>query len=201
MSYNSAIPIGTDAILKSQRQILANFQAINEVWGRNHSSLTGNQDFQGMHNVLTMNRQTGDPSTDGTHVALYNKFDASSVPELFFRPISNQTPIQLTYGSISTGIASTNPTVYKTRQYSFIPGPFIFYMGNIAGVMDSQTITLTPTSTLKYVGLSIVGTLGGYVVPFAITGSSFNVKYFSTGSPPLPPGFTATISYIAIGQP
>jgi hypothetical protein len=148
MSYNTAIPEATDPILLSQGQILANYNAINSVFNNNHYPLTGtNQDFQGMHNFMVMRPQASDPVTDATHTAFYNKLDANSIPELFFKPNNNQTPIQLTYPSLNTSLSSTAP-------YSFVAGPFVIYAGIIKGVTNNQVITLSPTTNLLYVGLT-----------------------------------------------
>lgn len=175
MSYNPNIPIGTDKVLQSQAQIRANFQAINIAFSENHTQLTSNQS-QGKHTVLTMRPQTLDPVTDADHVGFYNKL-VTSIPELFFAPNNSQTPIQLTYPSINT--ASNSLT-----QYSFMAGPFVVYGGKIVGPTNGQTITLIPTSTLIYVGLTgtnivpaSAGTQG--VIPINITGSAFDVKFTS----------------------
>lgn len=186
MSYNTAIPQGTDPILQSQSQILSNFIAINSVWAKNHYSLTQPSEFQGGHNVLTMRPQSGDPTTDATHVSLYSKLDGSSIPQLFFRPISNQTPIQLTYSSLNTAISNT--------QYSFVAGPFVFYMGKIVGATDGQVINLLPVTTLIYVGTSAIN-VAVNVIPTNIIGASFTIKFPGTFSG------SSDVSYIAIGKP
>lgn len=105
MSYSSSIPNASDPRAQSQGQILANFQAINSVWSVNHNNLIGT-DPQGQHKVLTIRPQTVDPTTTATQVGLYVK-NVSSIPELFFRPKSNATPIQLTYPTISAGSGDT----------------------------------------------------------------------------------------------
>lgn len=270
MSFNPGIPNASDLLLQSQSQIRANYQAINQVFNANHSILTSNSNTMGMHSVLTMRPQSMDPSTDSTHVAFYNKL-VSSVPELFFRPNSNQTPIQLTYPSISTmgsetlsgippisitgittgatttinvtstsglntgqqvtftsivgtkelngktatitvlngtqftvPIATTNNwvsggNVYSLLQYSFVAGPFVVYGGLIKKATQGQTITLAPTSTLLYVGLtganrSNAGLFVGSSCPTSISGSSFNISYANN--------FVGTLDvyYLAIGQ-
>src|SRR4029077_18551507 len=124
LAYNPNIPQVTDNRTQSAGQILANFQTINRVFADNHIALTVTDNVPGRHSVLTMRPQSVDPTTTANNVALYNKI-VSSVPELFFRPNNNQTPIQLTYPSISTGLASTNPDVYNTDQYTFLAGPFV----------------------------------------------------------------------------
>jgi hypothetical protein len=201
MSYNPAIPQITDPLLQSQAQLRANFQSIFTVWGDNHYSLTGNNTFQGMHNVLTMQPQSGDPTTDATHIALYNKLDSNMIPELFFRPNANQTPIQLTYPSIAVGINGATPPVYLTSQYTFSAGPFVIYGGLINNPTNGQTVILTPTTTLLYVGLTVANFLGSPLViknaiPTNITGSSFNISYATN----IIPGTLFNVYYLAIGK-
>ncbi len=180
MSYNQNIPLVTDYMVISQPQIKANFQAINSVFARNHvrlnSETTGNS--QGMHNVLTLRVQIGDPTTTVDQIALYTKLVAGNAM-LFYRPSNNQTPIQLTYPSISVGLQSTQPDVYLPQQYSYVAGPFVVYIGVIS-VNDGDVITLSPTTTLLYVGLvtvaSYAGAIGSSAAATSITGSQFTAR-------------------------
>lgn len=147
MTFNPNIPVGTDKILKSSRQIKANFQAINQAFFDNHVALTEDQSIAGEHNYLTMREQTLDPATNSDQIALYTKA-VSSVSELFYRPNNSQTPIQLTYPSINTDSTTTN-------QYSFIAGPFVVYFGLLNTVTQGQLVTMLPSSTLIYVNLQM----------------------------------------------
>ncbi len=147
----------------------------------------------GKHRFLTM-QPTTDPITSATQIALYNKV-ISTVPQLFFRPSSNQTPIQLTFSSLLTGLQSTNPDVYFATQYSFIAGPFVIYGGLIKTPTDGQVVVLTPTTTLIHVGLLITHATNinqVIAVPINILGSSFTI---STKAP-FPP---FDIYYFAVG--
>lgn len=202
--YNNSIPQPGDARQQSQYQIKSNFQSIFTVFANNHAAL--NTDFQGMHNVLTMRPQNSDPSTAADQIALYNKLDSNSIPELFFRPQSNATPIQLTYPSLQTDLQSKNPNVYYQQQYTFAAGPFVIYGGKITNASNGQTVTLTPTSTLIYVGLVIANykfTSSGIpnfvvsAVPGNISGSAFKIM---TGTIPPAAGITFDVYYIAIGK-
>ena len=192
MSYKPAIPQGTDTTLQSQAQIRANFQAINTVFANNHYPLTGNNEFQGTHRVLTMRAQGVDPVTDATHIAFYNKLVAG-VPQLFFAPNNAQTPIQLTYSSLSTGASLAD-------QYSFVAGPFIVYGGFISNPSIGQVVNLTPISTLIYVGLTTAfpEKTGAVLaaIPTNIAGSSFTINYEV-----LAPGGSLSVYYLAIGKP
>ncbi len=199
MSYNQNIPVATDYMVISRPQIKANFQVINQVFAKNHVALnaTNPGNLQGMHSVLTFRANANpalDPATTANQIALYTKIISNNAV-LFFRPSNSQTPIQLTYPSISTGLQSRNPDVWFDRQYSFLPGPFVFYLGILA-VPDGTVITLTPSTTLIYVGLVLVGGLGSDKPSAAATniaGNQFTVR-FSAGS--ANPFF---VYYIAIG--
>ena len=138
MSYNSSIPKSTDPILQSQRQLLANFQAINNAFSTNHVGLTKDPLVAGMHDVLTLRPQAGDPTTSASQIAIYNKL-VGGTPEMFYAPNSSQTPIQLTYPSIKSDSSTT--------QYTFMAGPFVIYGGLVTNPSNGQTITVTPTTT------------------------------------------------------
>lgn len=197
MSYNPNIPVVTDYMVISQKQISANFQAINQVFGKNHVPLNNSQ--QGQHGVVTLRQQIDDPTTGVNQVALYAKA-VSSQAMLFFRPESNATPIQLTYPSISTGLQSTNPDVYLAQQYSFLAGPFVVYVGRV-NVADNTLVTLTPATTLLYVGLTVltVPFQDGGSVNAAATGVAANQFTVRFTPPPAAP-FTRNIYYLAIGK-
>ena len=198
MSYSSSIPVITDALGQSYGQVRANFEAINTAFADNHGGLTQDLTIAGMHKVLTMRPESGDPTTSAIQTALYNKL-VSSIPALFFRPNSNQTAIQLTNGSIQTGLQSTNPDVYYPQQYTFMAGPFIVYGGYLANVANNHVVTLTPGSGLLYVDLTVVNQFGiigqpAMAVPTSISGTSFTVKIKTIGG-------NRDIYYFAIGAP
>ncbi len=192
MSFNPTIPNGTDPILQSQRQIRANFQAIASSWSVNHTQLTANENFQGMHNNFSL-RAISDPTTNATQLALYNKI-VSSLPQLFFRPNNSQNPIQMSYESIKAD--SSND------QYSFIAGPFIVYGGKILQPTNGQLVTLTPGSSIIHVdliatNLLIVPTIPATAVATNLSGTSFNIQYQNVGASPLP----FDLFYFAVGLP
>jgi hypothetical protein len=204
MAYNPNIPLATDFMAISNIQCRTNFQTINAVWSKNHVSLTSKHNL-GMHNFMIFRPQIGitpNPSTTTSQVALYTKL-VSNVPQLFFRPSNNQTPIQLTYPSISTGLQSTNPDVYLPRQYSFLAGPFVFYIGIVTGVIDNQQITILPSTALIYVGVMLMANTVTAFTNAAATNvgsggnaqNQFNVRIGITSSSP-----TFEIMYLAIGK-
>ncbi len=198
MAFNPNIPVITDAILQSSAQIRSNFQQIAAAWVENHVSLTDEgepgtpSDEQGKHTVLTLYKQAGDPTTSATQISLYNKLDSNSIPELFFRPSSNQTPIQLTYPSLST-VETGAP---GGTQYSFVAGPFIVFGGYRTGITNGTPVTLTPGTNLRYVSLTLFNTGTFFPQPFAtatnIVGNTFT--FTANTSSPL------DMYYLAIGQ-
>lgn len=200
MSYNTNIPQGTDTTLQSQKQLLANFQTIAKLFGTNHFNLEGDPNFQGMHTVLTMQAQTGDPATNATQIALYNKLVplTTGIPELFFMPNNAQTPIQLTYPSINTTIANM-------QQYTFVAGPFVVYAGKVINPTNGQQVTLSPTTNILYAGLTLANFGTGQVsfsrTPTATSinspASSFSITYEVHTLAPTP---NQVIYYLAIGQ-
>lgn len=202
MSYDPNIPQSNSKRAISQKQIFANFQAIGAAFADNHSSL--GLGTQGKHNVLVLRSQVGDPSTSATQVAIYQKL-VTGVPNWFYRPNSNQTTIQLTYPSLVTGVQSTNPTVYFPQQYSFMAGPFVIYMGKINNPSNGQTVTLTPVTTLRYVGLSVgsfsftgnsPATFIALATPTNIVGNSFDIKFNIAR----PINVSLDVYYLAIGN-
>lgn len=182
---------------------MANFQAIAAAFAENHSAL--GLGTQGEHTVLLLRPQGGDPATSATQTAIYQKLvpPVTGIPNWFYAPNSSQTPIQLSYPSIKTGIQSMNPTVYFPQQYSFMAGPFVIYMGKIVNPTNGQTVTLTPTTTLRYVGLSATNykatssTIFFPVpLPTGVAGSSFNISF----NVAKPSSVSLDIYYLAIGN-
>jgi len=188
LSYKTTIPNPGDFLAISQKQILANYQAIYSAFSRNHVSMDSNNNVPGYHTSFTMPRQSVDPTTGSTQVALYNKFDANMVPQLFYRPNNNQTPIQMT-NSNSSVISS--PTQF--RQSTFLAGPFTLYVGYIRNATDGQLVVLTPSTTLKYVGLISVTNSANGALATNITSNQFVVRFGGTAPA------ARTIYYMAIG--
>ncbi len=203
MSYNPNIPQSTSKRAISQRQILINFQSIARAFANNHSAL--GLGTQGKHRVLILKDQTvtGDPATSPTQIAIYQKIIGVN-PSWFYRPSSNQTPIQLSYQSVQTGLQSTNPDVYFSDQHSFVAGPFVVYGGKVINPSNGALVTLLPSTTLRYVGLTVTnyqftgsGTPSAIAVavPTNVSGNSFNISYQTR-----PAGLTYDVYYIAIGN-
>ncbi len=201
MSFSPNIPMVGDFLSISQKQMIANFQAINAALFTDHVGLTA-VDNVGQHNALTLRPQGSDPTTGADQCALYNKL-VSTVPQLFFRSNSDATPIQMSNSNLNT--IQTGAT--GASQSSFIAGPFTVYCGFIAGATNGQVVVLSPSSVLKTVSLTtwLAGTattpdlpnLASTATATAITGSQFTITFTtSTDGIPHPP----TLYYWAIGQ-
>jgi hypothetical protein len=208
-SFNPNIPASSDYMLQSQPQIRANFQAIFAAFAQNHENL--NQPLQGAHDVILF-KEKSDPTTDANQIALYTK-PISSLPCLFYRPNSSQDPIQLTYSSISTGKDNATPSKYLLQQYSFLAGPFVVYTGIFNDIASGYLATMTPSTTLLYVGLTILGA-GSHPIPPAVADPNVFATACATnvnGATGTTPGvfnvqFDASlpvqkVSYFIIGQP
>lgn len=194
MSYSSNIPIVTDFIQKSQKQMLANFQAINQSFFKNHVGLTSNEDA-GKHKVLLM-RPTTDPTTSSAQCALYNKL-ITSVPQLFYRPASNGTPIQMSNSNLNTVQTGAPPGT----QVSFLAGGFTIYMGFVVNCPNLQVVTLTPSTTLIYVGLTTLFPRGQIPanIPKIPTAINLSINQFTVTYGNFSPATNPTIYYMAIG--
>jgi hypothetical protein len=141
---------------------------------------------------MIMRPQAADPTTTATQVAIYNKL-VSSIPNLFYRPNNSQTPIQMTYPSIGVNPASA-------QQYSFVPGPFVFYSGKISNPTNGQTITLSPSSTLRFVGVGVTNFNGGNTFINSVTASNILANTFQIFYQTAPPGINRDVYYFAIGN-
>lgn len=180
----------------SQKQMLANFQAINTTFLIDHVALTAVKDV-GQHNALTLRPQLVDPTTSAIQSAFYNKL-VSTLPQLFFRSSSNQTPIQMSNSNLNTFETGAQPST----QSSFLAGPFTIYMGYVVNCPDGQVVVVSPASTLVYAGLTTFLRNFRSLTPsiasaINITGSQFTIHY-----DPLLISFTPppTIYYMAIGK-
>jgi len=200
LSYNPNIPQANSKRSISQRQIRVNYQAIYSAFANNHATL-GTEE-QGRHRVLVL-RTVADPATTASQVAIYQKL-VTAIPNLFYRPSNNQTPIQMTYPSVLTGLQTITPPVYYTDQYSFVAGPFVIYGGKVLNPGNNSPVTLSPNTTLKYVGLIItnykftgIGTPAAIAVaiPTSVSGNQFNISFQTQ-----PSGVSFDVYYLAIGQ-
>lgn len=189
MAFNASIPNITDFLAISQKQLLANYQAIAAAFTQDHIALgTANQ---GEHSSFIFRPQVADPATSATQSALYNKLVAG-VPQMFFRSSNSPAPVQMTNSN-----SSVVSNVGGYRQSSFLAGPFTIYTGFILNAVNGSTVTLTPSTTLRYVGVSIINpgvNLNQFTVSATnIAANTFRINFgLVLGTP--------TIYYMAIGS-
>ncbi len=197
MSYSTNIPLITDFIQKSQKQMLANFQAINQSFFKNHVGLTSNEDA-GKHKVLLL-RPISDPTTSSAQCSFYNKL-VTSVPQLFYRPALNATPIQMSNSNLNT-LQTGAPA---RTQVSFLAGGFTIYMGFIPNCIPNTLVQLTPSTTLKYVGVTTFfpsGQLPANIpkIASAVSIGMVNPNEFVVSYGNFSPTVNPTVYYMAIG--
>lgn len=183
MSFNPSIPNPTDFLAVSQKQLLANFQQIYNSFAQNHNMLSSS--IQGQHTSLTMRVQNTDPTTAADQTALYCKLDANNLPQMFFRPQSNQTPIQMTNSSIQN--------ISGGNQVSYVAGPFTIYIGYLLDVTTPFPVTLTPAKNLLYAGVTALGQGSSNVIATSLGVGTFTVSYAASAIA------KTSVYYFAIG--
>lgn len=192
MSY-TPIPFITDFILQSQAQLLQNFSISLRAFNENH--VTFNAQDGGKHSALVLRSQVADVATAADEGALYVKSGTGAVPQIFWRPSSSQTPIQMTYQSVvNTG----------DIQHSFVAGPFIYYFGKISPASNGQVVALTPSSNtlitvlLQASSKDYIPTEGFATVamPTAVAPTQFTINLLQV---PTTPGVVTDVYYMALG--
>src|SRR5580765_4992511 len=113
MSFIPTIPNAGDFILVSQKQLLTNFDEINDAYNVNHAPMQSGD--AGKHTALTM-AVSSDPTTGADEVALYTKSGTGNLPQIFFRPASNGTPIQLSYNGTQINNRAVNVTNFSSAS-------------------------------------------------------------------------------------
>lgn len=106
----------------------------------------------------------------------------------------------MTYPSISTGIQSVGPPiVYFPTQQTFVAGPFVVHAGIFLSVANGAVKTLSPATTLIYVGLQMRNQANPpnlkantSVAATNIVGNQFTINFDTTANSP-------DIYYLAIG--
>lgn len=178
MAYNNGIPQASDDPSQSQSQILANFQSIATVVAVNHEAF--NDADEGKHKFLQMPEQSTAPSTAGNEIGLYSK-DTGSNPELFFRPESDGTEIQMTNGGFTAA----------QNGISFLPGGFKLIWGQTTGTTGSKTFHTAFSTVLYNLQVSMIasGAAYGSQKNQSITGFDWTVS-----------GTPSAIQYFAIGK-
>jgi hypothetical protein len=172
MTYDPTIPKVTASPSVSAPKIEVNFSSYAAIFSRTvgavYNHIAFNQQNQGKHAVVLMEKQTADPGVTQDLSVLFNK-DASSAlgiqPQLFaqipkFLPTADDTrtatnsPMQITYNT-----ANTAGPIYQ----SFSIGGYIIYFGSTdTGLL--VTLVPTPAEILMVQGQSTA-------VPIFVTGT------------------------------
>ncbi len=209
MTYDPQIPLVTESPKDSASPIQVNFSQFASIFSSlvggvtyNHMPLNNLQ--QGKHGAVLFQNQILDPGVDQDLTVLYSKnatSHASTEPQLFvqipkFLPTNEDTtnapnaPMQLTYNSVNTA-----GPVY----YSFLPGGYLIYFGNVTTLISPQLVTLSPVPTELLIAIAMPNTVEANSTHQAIkistdivTTSTFNVYTSFTGS--------RTFNWVAIAR-
>jgi len=157
MTYDPQIPLVTESPKTSASPVQVNFDQFAAIFskliaGVNYNHMPFNNAQQGKHAAVLMQNQTTDLGVTEDLDVLYSKNATSNVstePQLFvqipkFLPTdldstdAPNNPMQLTYNSV--GLSGP-------LYYSFIPGGYLIYFGNILAAGSPETITLSPIPT------------------------------------------------------
>jgi len=180
MSYQSNVPLGTDAPSASAADFRNNFGQIFTVNGVNHEDF--NAADAGKHKFMQMPEQGSPPATAANEGALYTKA-VSGATQLFFREESNGTERQMTAAFTA---ASAGEFV--------LPGGLTVKWGN--GTTSGTTLTVTypsPFSTATY-NVQITSQSAGATTIFS-TSSQVAASFLCTSSNP-----NESFNWLAIGM-
>lgn len=154
----------------SQGDILNNFTYLQTSVGNDHNftnDSTATND--GLHKQSTY-FVSPDPTTSATQVAVYCKNDGAGVPQVWERPLSNGTPIQLTATSTTGGTVPAINAGTRTGV-TFLPGGFLLQWG------FTQNGTNATTFPVQF------GAGWLPVVTFSVTNSNFTGPIISSTAP------------------
>ena len=152
-TYIANTPQPTRKISQTQKPILDNFKAVDELIKVNHVSFNDAVNY-GKHTTIIFPNQSGVPTTTSTQMSLYAA--VASDPdgsEIFYTYPTQVTGIQLT-GLGGLGLNATN-------GYSYLAGGILMKWGLATGIITGANVITFPT--------------GGGIPAFAT--SIFNVQY------------------------
>lgn len=150
-TYTADTPQAPQQFNLSQPEILANFQAINELISVNHVGFNTPNDF-GKHKFVQMPFQADDPETSENVIAMYTKATGSpNVAEIFYRYPDNGDVTE-----IKPVVDRGAGTVYNAGDIQVtvqFPSGFILkYASNNTGSNGNTDITYSTTAPLfKYI--------------------------------------------------
>lgn len=157
MSYNANIPLATDKLSKSQGDILANFQAANAYFSRNHiafatnnTALNGKHTFVEMTNSISNVKPNPSPALAAQSGTIYTKRNAN-LSDLFYTNDASGNEYQLTdiakdatdFGFLAKNIAPTVSGGIGTTGWTWIGQSMIIQYGTVPH-------TSAATTTVKF---------------------------------------------------
>ena len=185
------------------------------VGGVNYNHTALNNKFQGDHESVILQTQSGGAQNPDGQTTLYGKnagSNAGTQPQLFvkvpqFLPTSLDTKIasnagmQLTYNTVNT---SGSP-----NYQSFLAGGYIFYFGNVNTNSILYQVNLTPVPSKLLIAIASQNTIF-YTTGIGATNLPFNINttipnginsYFFISTPLAfnPPAGGYNFSWLAIG--
>ncbi len=199
MTYDPQIPLVTESPKTSASPIQVNFSQFAAIFskligGVTYNHMPFNNTQQGKHAAVMMQNQTLDPEVTEDMSVLYSKNATSNIstePQLFvkipkFLPTNLDAtdaaniPMQLTYNSV--GLSGP---IY----YSFLPGGYLIYFGNVTTASSPHLVTLSPIPSQILVAMATPNQveLNSTHQPIKIstnvlTSSTFNVYTNFTGA-------------------
>lgn len=175
MTFQPDIPLETDLINVSQKDILQNFQAINNAWDENHVEF--NTTNTGKHKFVEMPNQTSDPSGDIDEMTLFSK-EVAGVSELHYKRNNEANSYQLT---------STNPNPVASG-YTFLPGGLLMQWRFLTGALKNDGANIlfpTPFSATPF-SLQLSTSRNGVSVQVvnatSVTGTGFTLRTSSNSN-------------------
>ena len=149
MTYNPNIPQSTDRPSDSQSQILANFTALNTIFGKDHVEFNASTD-EGEHKKVTLHEPVvADPNLPDPYGSIYTKTVAGD-SELFFEKWDNAAAANLVQQL--TNLPVTSGAKHGGTQYTWLsPWGMRFTMGLTAAFSGTSTDTfITAFTTTIY---------------------------------------------------
>lgn len=105
MTYTRGQPNANDKGQDSQPILLANTNALDDIFDVDHYKLSNATNDRGKHKAIRLKKQTVDPTTLDDEFAIYSKDDSASQQNLFYRLPSSGAINQLTKdGQLFSGL-------------------------------------------------------------------------------------------------
>jgi len=163
--YKDNIPQANDFLSKSQLEMLANHQEIQDAWGRiedanigDHISLSEPEVIKrGGHKKTTLIEQGADPSTGADEIALYSK-ETDSLAEIHYRQESDGSTYQLTSkGGVNVGGLVLRAYVLFDLQGTIIEIETLDEEGNVVKTPASYNIDSITANSVGVSGKNVYG--------------------------------------------